>query len=507
MSRASGPIDDPAHADARHSLLIVAASLRELPEGTVTLLFSDIEGSTALLTRLGADLYAGTLSAQRVLLREAFGSHGGQELGTEGDSFYVVFAAAIDAVRSCLAAQRALSSYSWPGGASVRVRMGLHSGEPARHEDAYVGMDVHRAARIAATAHGGQVVLSEATRQLVQSQLPDEVSLLDLGWHRLKDIEEPERIFQLVAAGLDERFPALKSLGARTSLPLAPTPLVGRVADLEQLRATVLQPDVRLVTLTGTGGVGKTRLALAGASSLSEAFQHGVFFCAMAAVSETEAIWKAIAERLGVGEDRPAPDAVTDYLRTRRALLVLDNLEHLDGAAEVVATLLGAAPELVILATSRRPLHLQGEHEQPLGPLDVPRDPGVEAVTSSGAARLFIQQANMVKPGFAITSENAADIAAICRRLDGLPLAIELAASPRQAARAEGAPRSPRAQYRPRRRRSRASLAPADAARHHFLELRVVAPRSRAGVPARGSVRRRRRTGRAGGNRRTRPGS
>ena len=395
----------------------------------MTLLFSDIEGSTALLTRLGADLYAGTLSAQRVLLREAFGSHGGEELGTEGDSFYVVFAAAIDAVRSCLAAQRALSSYSWPGGASVRVRMGLHSGEPARHEDAYVGMDVHRAARIAATAHGGQVVLSEATRQLVQSQLPDEVSLLDLGWHRLKDIEEPERIFQLVAAGLDERFPALKSLGARTSLPLAPTPLVGRVADLEQLRATVLQPDVRLVTLTGTGGVGKTRLALAGASSLSEAFQHGVFFCAMAAVSETEAIWKAIAERLGVGEDRPAPDAVTDYLRTRRALLVLDNLEHLDGAAEVVATLLGAAPELVILATSRRPLHLQGEHEQPLGPLDVPRDPGVEAVTSSGAARLFIQQANMVKPGFAITSENAADIAAICRRLDGLPLAIELAAS------------------------------------------------------------------------------
>ena len=245
--------------------------MRGLPTGTVTLLFSDIEGSTALLSRLGDRHYAEALSAQRALLRAAFRAGGGQELGTEGDSFFVVFESAGDAVRCCVAAQRALASHDWPGGVAVRVRMGLHSGEPARHEDGYIGMDVHRAARIAAAAHGGQVVLSDPTRQLVESRLPAEVSIRDLGWHRLKDIEAPERIYQLVATGLEEHFPGLKSLGTQTSLPLPLTPLVGRDGDLERLCAGVRRPGVRLVTLTGTGGVGKTRLALAGASSLGEA--------------------------------------------------------------------------------------------------------------------------------------------------------------------------------------------------------------------------------------------
>jgi predicted ATPase/class 3 adenylate cyclase len=394
----------------------------------VTLLFSDIEGSTALLNRLG-DLYGEALSAQRILLREAFGEGGGLELGTEGDSFFVVFASALDAVRSCVAAQRALGGHDWPDGVTVRVRMGLHSGEPARHEDGYIGMDVHRAARIAATAHGGQIVLSDATRRLTASRLPADMSLRDLGWHRLKDIEAPERIFQLIASGLEERFPALKSLGARTSLPMPLTPLVGRDGDLEQLRTAVVQPSARIVTLTGTGGVGKTRLAVAAARSLSEAFEHGVFFVAMAAVRDAGVMWRTIAEALGVGDDRPATDAVTDHLRGRHALLVLDNLEQLDGAAGVVAALLAAAPGLVVLATSRRPLHLQGEREQPVPPLQVPRETGVEAVAACGAALLFVQQAEMVRPGFAVTAANAEDVAAICRRLDGLPLAIELAAS------------------------------------------------------------------------------
>jgi predicted ATPase/class 3 adenylate cyclase len=410
------------------SLLRVTAAVGELPEGTVTLLFSDIEGSTTLLARLG-DLYAEALSAQRLLMRNAFAACGGRELGTEGDSFYVVFASAVDAVRSCVTAQRALAAYEWPGGVTVRVRMGLHSGEPARHEDAYIGMDVHRAARVAATAHGGQVVLSDATRRQVEGGLPTDVTLRDLGWHRLKDIEEPERIFQLMASGLGATFPPLKSLGTKTSLPLPPTPLVGRDEDLEQLRATVVRPDVRLVTLTGTGGVGKTRLALAGATSLSENFQHGVFFLAMAAVKDTEVMWKTIAEGLGVGDDRLAAEAVTDHLASRQTLLVLDNLEHLEGAAAVVSALLAAAAGLVVLATSRRPLHVQGEREQPVPPLEVPREAGVEAVAASGAGRLFAQQAAMVRRGFAITADNAADVAAICRRLDGLPLAIELAAS------------------------------------------------------------------------------
>ena len=402
--------------------------MRELPTGTVTLLFSDIEGSTALLRRLG-DRYGEALSAQRVLLRAAFEAGRGRELGTEGDSFFVVFESAGEAVRCCVAAQRALSGHRWPDGVAVRVRMGLHSGEPARHEDGYVGLDVHRAARIAAAAHGSQVVLSDATRQLAGSRLPAGVSVRDLGWHQLKDIEAPERIYQLVAEGLEERFPPLKSLGAPTSLPVPPTPLVGRDGDLERLCAAVLGPGVRLVTLTGSGGVGKTRLALAAAASLDNAFEHGVFFVALATAGDAEVMWKAIAEGLDAGSDRAAADAVTGYLRDRRALLVLDNLEQLDGAAGVVAALLAAAPGLVVLATSRRPLHLQGEHEQPVMPLDVPRGAGVEVVAACGAARLFVQQAAMVRPGFALTEGNAADVAAICGRLDGLPLAIELAAS------------------------------------------------------------------------------
>ena len=402
--------------------------MRELPTGTVTMLFSDIEGSTALLGRLG-ERYGETLSAQRALMRAAIRATSGQEMGTEGDSFFVVFSSAGDALRCCLAAQRALAGYDWPGGAAVRVRMGLHSGEPAVQEDDYIGMDVHRAARIAAAAHGGQVVLSEATRLLVESRLAADVSVRDLGFHRLKDIEAPERIYQLVAAGLPDGFPPLKSLGAQSRLPVPLTPLVGRDADLEQVRAVLTGPGARLVTLTGTGGVGKTRLALATAASLGQAFEHGVFFVALAAVRDAEVMWKTIADGLDVVGDGAAADAVTGYLRDRRALLVLDNLEQLAGAAGVVAGLLAAAPDLVVLATSRRPLHLPGEQELPVPPLEVPRAAEMEQVAACGAARLFVQQAALVRAGFALTTANAADIAAICGRLDGLPLAIELAAS------------------------------------------------------------------------------
>ncbi len=367
------------------------------------------------------------------MIRGAVGACHGHELGTEGDSFFVVFESAGDAVRCCVAAQRALAGHHWPDGVVVRVRMGLHSGELTRHEDGYIGMDLHRAARIAATANGGQVVLSDATRALAESQLTAGVSVDDLGWHRLKDIEAPERIYQLVADGLERRFPPLRSLGAQTSLPLPVTPLVGRDGEVQRLGAVLRQPGVRLVTLTGTGGVGKTRLALAVASSLGTAFPHGVFFIPLAAVRDAGVMWKALADGLDVVGDRPAAEMVTGHLSDRHALLVLDNLEQLDGAAGVVATLLPAAPGLVVLATSRGPLHLQGEHEQPVLPLEVPREAGagagVEEVAACAAAQLFVQQAAMVRPGFALTPGNAADVAAICRRLDGLPLAIELAAS------------------------------------------------------------------------------
>jgi predicted ATPase/class 3 adenylate cyclase len=393
------------------------------------MLFSDMEGSTALLGRLG-DRYGEALSAQRALLRTAFSDCGGREMGTEGDSFFVVFESAADAVRCCEAAQRALVGHEWPDGAVVRVRMGLHSGEPALQDDSYIGLDVHRAARIAAAAHGGQVVLSEATRLLVQSRLPAGVSVRDLGWHRLRDVDAPERIYQLTIAGQQEQFPPLKSLGAQTSLPVPMTPLVGRDAELGRLRVLVLGTDVRLVTLTGTGGVGKTRLALAAAAAAEQAFEHGVFFVALAAVRDAEVMWKTISGDVDASGDGSAA-AVTSFLQDRRALLVLDNLEQLDGGAGVVVALLEAAPRLVVLATSRRPLHIQGEREYPVPPLELPvsGEPEVAKVAAAAAARLFLQQASMVRPGFALTPGNAADIAAICRRLDGLPLAIELAAS------------------------------------------------------------------------------
>src|SRR5215469_14936722 len=287
-------------------------------------------------------------------------------------------------------------------------------------------MDVRRAARIAATAHGGQVVLSEVTLQQA-GPLPEGASIRDLGFHRLKDISAPERIYQLAGPGLLDDFPALKSLGTHTSLPVPATPLVGRDDDVERLLTAISRLDTRLVTLTGPGGVGKTRLSLAAAATLDHAFPHGVFFVALAAVRDGALMWKTLASDLGVDGEGPA--AVLDYLRNRRMLLVLDNLEQLDGAAEVVAALAAAAPGLVILATSRGPLYVQGEYEFPVPPLDVARDAGMDAVAASSAVRLFAQQAGMVRPGFAITADNAADVAAICRRLDGLPLAIELAAS------------------------------------------------------------------------------
>jgi predicted ATPase/class 3 adenylate cyclase len=396
----------------------------------VTLLFSDIEGSTALLRRLG-DRYAETLSAQRSLLRAAFAEHGGVELGTEGDSFFVVFESASDAVRSCVAGQRALASHDWPEGAAVRVRMGLHSGEPARLDDGYVGMDVHRAARIAAAAHGGQVVLSDPARQLAEAQLPPGVRALDLGWHRLRDIESPEHLYQLAAAGLPGRFPPLKSLGTQASLPVPRSPLVGRDNELAELCAHLGQPAVRLVTLTGTGGVGKTRLALAAAAAVEHSFPRGVFFVRLAPVTSADVMWKAIAETLDVSSDQSTAAAVARHLGAGRCLLVLDNLEQLTDAGQVVSELLAAAPGPVVLATSRRPLHVQGEQERPVQPLTLPAAAGAgyEQAAASGAVRLFSQQAKLVRPGFTLTPENFADVTAICHQLDGLPLAIELAAA------------------------------------------------------------------------------
>jgi predicted ATPase/class 3 adenylate cyclase len=403
---------------------------RALPSGTVTLLFSDIEGSTNLLSRLG-DRYADALSGQRAILRAAFRQWHGREMGTEGDSFFVVFESAGDAVAAALEGQRELARFDWPGGMPVRVRMGLHTGEPTVHEDGYVGLDVHRAARLSAAAHGGQVVLSDATRQLVLGHLPAGASLADLGWHRFKDITEPEHVFQLVADGLAADFPPLKSLGTQTNLPQTATSLVGRDGELAEIRELLTSRQARLVTLTGPGGSGKTRLAIGAAAELGASFADGVYFVPLAAVRATEVMWTAIAEALGVTGEGRAPPTFFEHVTATEALLVLDNLEHLPDAASVVSQLLEAGPRLRILATTRRVLHVAGEYEHPVPPLELPDGsaPAGSDVGDFGAVALFVQRAQMVQPSFRLSDSNRADVVSVCRALDGLPLAIELAAA------------------------------------------------------------------------------
>lgn len=343
-------------------------------------------------------------------------------MGTEGDSFFVVFSSVSDAVNAVLEAQRAVIAYPWPDDARVGIRMGLHTGEPTRHEDGYVGIDVHRAARIAACAHGGQVLLAEPTYRIA-AVLP--LSFVDLGWHRLKDIPEAEHLYQLAADDLPRQFPPPKSLGSRTKLPLPPTPIVGREVELETVRKLLTDTDIRLVSLVGPGGCGKTSLAVAAAPALEQAFPDGIYFVPLEEVTSVEVMWNAIAEAVG-SDEGPARERLLERVAPDSALLVLDNLEQLTDACDVVADLLAAAPRLTILATSRAPLHLLEEYEHPVPPLTLPSGDSDE---DSGAVLLFAQRARMVRPDFVLIPENRPIIDEICRRLDGLPLAIELAAA------------------------------------------------------------------------------
>ena len=400
-----------------------------LPTGTVTLLFSDIEGSTSLLRRLGED-YADALSAERSLMRRAFERWHGRELGTEGDSFFVVFPSVGDAVNAVLQAQRDLARHTWPADERVRVRMGLHTGEPVRHEDGYIGIDVHLAARVASVAAGGQVVLTEATQRIWSRQPLPGVSMLDLGRHRLKDIPESVHLYQLVADGLDRDFPPVRSLGGLTRLPAPTTTTIGRAGEIGELRALLADDGTRLVTLTGPGGSGKTRLALATAESLGDAFADGIYFVPLESVTSADVMWTQIAGRVGLAGDDRSPAALVAQLAVQRALLVLDNLEQLPDAGEVVHELL-TAPRVTVLATSRRPVHLYGESEHQVPPLTLPAAGarGLEELRGSGAVQLFVQRAQLVRPGFRLDEDDADDVAEICRLLDGLPLAIELAAA------------------------------------------------------------------------------
>ncbi|WP_127572831.1 ATP-binding protein [Georgenia faecalis] len=398
-----------------------------LPQGTLTLLFTDIEGSTRLLRTLGPE-YAEVLTTQRAIHRDAFARWGGHELGTEGDSFFVVFTSAGAAVRAAYEAQRALGTARWPRGLPVRVRMGMHTGEPTRHEDGYIGMDVHLAARVAASAHGGQVLLSAATHRIASRQHLPGLRYVDLGVHRLKDIPDAEHLYQLAGAGLEERFPPITGLGARASLPPFRTSLVGRSFEVAETAALAVRTQV--LTLTGPGGVGKTRLAVAAAAVLADRFADGVYFVPLASVRSREALWTTIAEVLGATGENRSPPTLLAWLARRELLLVLDNVEQLAAAPAAVAELTDTAPRVHVLATSRRPLHVHGEVEHRVGPLAVPAPgAGLGDAAASSAVELFVERARLVRPGFALTVDNVEDVAAICQRLDGLPLAIELVAA------------------------------------------------------------------------------
>ena len=369
------------------------------------------------------------MDVQRQLLRKAWALHGGTELGTEGDSFFVVFPTAEGAVKAAAQAQRELEDYPWPGGERMRVRIGIHTGSPQVHDGNYVGMDVHRAARIAGSAHGGQVVVSSVTADLARGGLPDGVGLRDLGSHQLKDIAVAEHLFQLAIDGLQADFPALKTIGAASSLPVPATLLVGRDGEVAGLTALLRSPGVRLVTLTGPGGSGKTRLAIAVAQRLVVVFPDGVFFVPLAAVTSADVMWTSIAEVLDVPSEGRMPPGFFDYVAHRSALFVLDNLEQLPEADDVVAQLLAAAPQVTVIASSRRALSVPAEHRHPVPPLALPEDSTLADAERSGAVPLFVQQARSMRPDFLLTVTNVAEVVAICRRLDGLPLAIELAAA------------------------------------------------------------------------------
>jgi predicted ATPase/class 3 adenylate cyclase len=402
-----------------------------LPTGTVTFLFTDIEGSTRMVQAL-RDRWRGVLEDHDDLLRSTIEGAGGLDLRTEGDAHFAVFRNAPTAVAAAAAGQRALAAHAWPADGEVRVRMGIHTGEGTVGGDDYVGLDVHRTARIAAAAHGGQVLLSSTTAELAGLALPDGVELRDLGKHRLKDLARAERIFQATVEGLPSEFPPIRSLETPTNLPVPRTSFVGRRHEVERAKELLRGPG--LLTFTGPAGSGKTRLALRVAHDLLDAYTDGVFFVELESSSDPRILPSSIADAVGARAEgrRPVADTLREHLRDREVFLVLDNFEQMLPGAPLVADLLDAAPRVRVLVTSREPLHLAGEQEFPVPPLGLPDSAEpltVDRLERSDSIALFVQRATAVDPDFRITDANAPAVAELCRRVDGLPLAIELAAS------------------------------------------------------------------------------
>ena len=401
---------------------------------TFTFLFTDIEGSTALLRRLRESLYAQVLTDHRSLIRAGLTAHDGKEVDTQGDGLFAVFSSPSACLAAVIDMQNALDAHAWPVGEQVRVRMGVHTGEASRTATGLVGLEIHRAARVASVGYGGQILLSETAASLVRDWLPPDAALKDLGVHRLKDLGRPERIFQLQAQGLQAEFPPLRSLGnpaLLNNLPAQLSTFIGRDRELSEVRA--LLESSRMVTLTGAGGCGKTRLSLHLAAEMLDGAADGVWLVELAAVSDPDAVPSAISGALGIAPQpgRTALEGLLDALSPQDILIVLDNCEHLiDPCAKTADALLRRCPRVRLIATSREPLGINGETIYRVPSLSVPASgQGSAAPESSDAVALFVDRARAQGVGLMVNEETIGIIVSVCRRLDGLPLAIELAAA------------------------------------------------------------------------------
>ncbi|MBW3634744.1 MAG: tetratricopeptide repeat protein, partial [Chloroflexi bacterium] len=408
----------------------------EYPTGMVAFLFTDIEGSTRRWERDATAMWT-VVERHFALLGNAIAARNGVLFKTIGDAVQAAFPDAPAAVAAAVDAQSALRQENWGDLGPLRVRMAIHIGEAAPRDGDYLAPCLNRLARLLGTGYGEQILLSEAARASVGSAVPPGYDLLDLGSHRLRDLLQPEHVYQLRGPGLVVDFPPLKSLDRHLhNLPAQPTALLGREAEVAATRALLEQDGARIVTLTGPGGTGKTRLGLQVGAELVEGFADGVWFVPLATIADPDLVVPAIAQPLGVREvaGEPLLTTLQDYLQPKHALLLLDNFEHLTAAAPAVSALLAACPKIQVLVTSREPLRIAGERELPVPPLSLPSERQARSLPSTAlleypAIRLFVERAQAVKPDFALTETTAPDVAAICQRLDGLPLAIELAAA------------------------------------------------------------------------------
>jgi class 3 adenylate cyclase len=397
---------------SRNEILLVT----DLPSGTVTFLFTDIEGSTKLWQDQPA-MMRSAVARHDALIRESIERYGGQVFKTTGDGFFAVFSRAPGALSAAIAGQLALQSEEWEERCLIRARMALHTGEAEERDGDYFGPTLNRTSRLVSAGYGGQVLLSLVTHSLVRDQLPDGVELHDLGEHRLKDLIRPERVFQVVATHLPTLFPPLRTLDSRpNNLPLQPTAFLGRERELQSVGSLLRESTTRLLTLTGPGGTGKTRLALQAAADAIDEFEDGVFVVSLAPLTDPALVASTIAHDVGLVESggQTIVEVLKAHLREKCLLLVLDNFEQVVEAAPLVVDLLGSSPLLNVVVTSRASLRVRGEHEYPVPPLSLPDPahlPELGALSQYDAVRLFIERAREVRPDFEVTNENAPAVA------------------------------------------------------------------------------------------------